>query len=210
MMLQRKTYKLLEAVLIFIVIPFSFLYDYSVWVKIGIAIFGFIYIVWMLLRVEKQKFALSKSIRWNAFWQLLLKRSALIIVFTLGYMFLVAPEGLFSVILNKPILWIIIVIIYSLTSVYPQELIYRTFFDIRYRKYFKNRWLFIFINALVFSFAHIIFWNTLVLVLTFIGGLFFAITYEKTKSTVLVSIEHAIYGSWLFTIGMGAMLGFPQ
>lgn len=209
-MLKRKTYKLLEAVLIFIVIPFSFLYDYSVWVKIGIAIFGFAYIVWMLLRVEKQKFALSKSIRWNAFWQLLLKRGALIIVFTLGYMFFVASEGLFSVILNKPILWIIIVIMYSLTSVYPQELIYRTFFDIRYRKYFKNRWSFIFINALVFSFAHIIFWNTLVLVLTFIGGLFFAITYEKTKSTVLVSIEHAIYGSWLFTIGMGAMLGFPQ
>lgn len=209
-MLQRKTYKLLEAVLIFIVIPFSFLFDYSVWVKIGIAIFGFVYIVWMLLRVEKQKFALSKSIRWNAFWQLLLKRGALVIVFTLGYMFFVAPEGLFSVILNKPILWIIIVIMYSLTSVYPQELIYRTFFDIRYRKYFKNRWLFIFINALVFSFAHIIFWNTLVLVLTFIGGLFFAITYEKTKSTVLVSIEHAIYGSWLFTIGMGAMLGFPN
>ena len=47
------------------------------------------------------------------------------------------------------------------------------------------------------------------IILTFLGGLLFAFTFKKTKSTILVSIEHAIYGSWLFTIGMGAMLGFP-
>jgi len=27
---------------------------------------------------------------------------------------------------------------------------------------------------------------------------------------LLVSIEHAIYGCWLFTVGMGSMLGFPS
>ena len=48
------------------------------------------------------------------------------------------------------------------------------------------------------------------MVLTFLGGLIFAITYYKTKSTLLVSIEHAIYGCWLFTVGMGDMLGFPS
>jgi hypothetical protein len=26
----------------------------------------------------------------------------------------------------------------------------------------------------------------------------------------LVSIEHAIYGNWLFTVGMGEMLAFPD
>lgn len=62
----------------------------------------------------------------------------------------------------------------------------------------------------MFSLGHIFFRNTLVLVLTFFGGLLFAITYSKTKSTLLVSIEHAIYGSWLFTVGMGDMLGFPS
>jgi hypothetical protein len=45
-------------------------------------------------------------------------------------------------------------------------------------------------------------------VLTFFGGLLFAFTYSKTKSTFLVNIEHAIYGSGLFTLGMGVMLGF--
>jgi membrane protease YdiL (CAAX protease family) len=65
------------------------------------------------------------------------------------------------------------------------------------------------VNAIVFSLAHIFFKNTLVLVLTFIGGLLFAYTFVKTKSTTLVSIEHALYGNWLFTVGMGEMLAFP-
>jgi len=45
--------------------------------------------------------------------------------------------------------------------------------------------------------------------LTFIGGVLFAYTYQKTKSTALVAIEHAVYGNWLFTVGMGEMLAFP-
>jgi membrane protease YdiL (CAAX protease family) len=62
----------------------------------------------------------------------------------------------------------------------------------------------------VFSLGHIFFKNALVMVLTFLGGILFALTFNKTKSTLLVSIEHAIYGSWLFTVGMGSMLGFPS
>ena len=69
--------------------------------------------------------------------------------------------------------------------------------------------MFIFLNATLFSLAHIFFRNTLVLILTFLGGLLFAFTYHKSKSTLLVSIEHAIYGNWLFTVGMGEMLAFP-
>ncbi len=67
-----------------------------------------------------------------------------------------------------------------------------------------------FINAIVFSLGHIFFKNTLVMILTFVGGLLFAFTFQKTRSTLLVTVEHAIYGSWLFTVGMGDMLGFPS
>ena len=76
-------------------------------------------------------------------------------------------------------------------------------------KLFTNKRLFIFINAILFALGHLFFRNTLVLFLTFLGGLLFAITFNKTNSTILVSIEHAIYGCWLFTVGMGEMLGFP-
>lgn len=43
-----------------------------------------------------------------------------------------------------------------------------------------------------------------------IGGILFVITYTKSKSILLTSAEHAIYGNWLFTIGMGEMLAFPM
>ena len=67
----------------------------------------------------------------------------------------------------------------------------------------------ILVNAVLFSLAHLFFRNALVMILTFLGGIVFALTYHKTKSTLLVAIEHAIYGCWLYTVGMGEMLGFP-
>jgi len=73
----------------------------------------------------------------------------------------------------------------------------------------KNKWLFLFINAILFSLAHLFLRSVLVQLLTFVGGILFAYTYQKTKSNTLVSIEHAIYGNWLFTVGMGEMLAFP-
>ena len=125
-------------------------------------------------------------------------------------MFVVDKSNLFIVVKTKPSLWIMILFIYSFFSVYPQELIYRTFFFQRYESLFRSNLVFILLNAVVFSLAHIFFKNTLVMFLTFIGGILFALTFKKTKSTLLVSIEHAIYGCWLFTVGMGAMLGFPS
>ncbi|WP_296343901.1 CPBP family intramembrane glutamic endopeptidase [Winogradskyella sp.] len=94
--------------------------------------------------------------------------------------------------------------------VYPQELIYRTFFFRGCQQLFKNEKLFILINAALFSLAHIFFKNTLVSLLTFLGVILFALTFQKTKSTLLVSIKHSVYGCCLFTVGMGDMLGFPS
>ncbi|WP_299058549.1 CPBP family intramembrane glutamic endopeptidase [uncultured Polaribacter sp.] len=107
-------------------------------------------------------------------------------------------------------MWILIILFYSIFSVYPQALIYRTFFFQRYQNLFKNKLFFILINATLFSLAHLLFKNTFALFFTFIGGFLFAYTYYKTKSTLLVSIEHAIYGCWLFIIGMGNIIGFPS
>jgi membrane protease YdiL (CAAX protease family) len=123
---------------------------------------------------------------------------------------LIDKENLFYVVMHKPILWVSILFIYSIFSVYPQELIFRTFYFQRYKSLFKSKALLIFINAIVFSLAHLFFRNTLVLVLTFLGGLLFAFTFYKSKSTLFVTIEHAIYGCWLYTVGMGSMLGFPS
>lgn len=202
-------YKSIEFFVIFILIPISFAISYSSWIKLAIGFIGFLYIIYVLLKIEKEKFRIAKNLNWKLFFKQTLFKFIGIVCVTALFVWFTNKEALFNVLLNKPKLWLFILFIYSIFSVYPQELIYRTFYFKRYHSFFKNNNLAIFLNAIVFSLGHIFFRNSLVLVLTFLGGLLFAITYNKTRSTLLVSIEHAIYGCWLFTVGMGDMLGFP-
>lgn len=203
-------YKLSEFFILFFIIPVSFAISYPIWIKLVIGLVGFVYVIFILLRVEKCKFKISPNLSWNRFWKRTLIQLTFIAILTIIYMWFVDRENLFVVILNKPLLWLAILFLYSFFSVYPQELIYRTFYFQRYSTLFRSEILFIILNATVFSLAHIFFRNALVMILTFIGGILFALTFKKTKSTLLVSIEHAIYGCWLFTVGMGNMLGFPS
>ena len=207
--MNSSKYKSLELFIIFILVPTSFAISYSPWIKLGIGLLGFIYVIFVLLNVENLKFKVSKSLKWKLFWRETLIKLLFISVLTTLFVWITNGDALFSVMLKKPLKWLVILFVYSLFSVYPQELIYRTFFFKRYKRLFKSEWLFIFVNAILFSLAHLFFGSSLVLVLTFLGGLVFAYTFKKTHSTLLVSIEHAIYGCWLFTVGMGAMLGFP-
>ncbi|WP_396601313.1 CPBP family intramembrane glutamic endopeptidase [Algibacter sp. R77976] len=207
--MKSVTYKIIELFIIFIVIPISFVLEYSPWLKLSIGLFGFLYVTYVLLKVEHLKFKISKTIKWQPFWKLTSIKFIFIAIITTVFVWVTDSESLFSVLLNKPLKWLMLLFIYSFFSVYPQELLYRTFFFRRYRSLFKNQSLFLFLNAILFALAHLFFGSVLVLILTFIGGLLFAYTFKQTQSTLLISIEHAIYGCWLFTVGMGSMLGFP-
>lgn len=203
-------YKLTEFFIIFILIPVSFTITFSVWIKMLIGFFGFLYIVYVLLQIEKNKFKITNGLNWKLFFKITLIKLIIIAVITTVFVYYSDRSSLFKVLLNKPLMWLAILFIYSFLSVYPQELIYRTFYFQRYETLFRNKKIFFFINAIVFCLAHLFFRNSLVIIITFLGGLLFSYTYSKTKSTLFVSIEHAIYGSWLFTVGMGEMLGFPS
>ncbi|AUP77520.1 CPBP family intramembrane glutamic endopeptidase [Flavivirga eckloniae] len=207
--MDTRLYKSIEFLIIFILLPVSFAINYSVRIKMGIGLLGFLYIVYVLLKVEKKVFKIAPNLKWQKFWKLTIFKLVIIAVLTTLFVWLTDSTLLFNVLLNKPKLWVFILFIYSFFSVYPQEIIYRTFFFERYKGLFKKEALFVFVNAVIFALGHIFFKNSLVIILTFFGGLLFAITYNRTQSTVLVSIEHAVYGCWLFTVGMGDMLGFP-
>ena len=58
-------------------------------------------------------------------------------------------------------------------------------------------------SAIVFAYAHILFINPVAPVLSLLAGYFFASTYAKYKSLALVTIEHALYGNMIFTLGLG-------
>ena len=208
--MKSVSYKLIEFFILFILLPVSFTLKYPPMIKLSVGFIGFIYVIYVLLKIEKSKFHIEANLNWNHFWKLTFIKFLAMACLTLVYVWFVERNNLFEIVINKPKLWLIILLVYSLLSVYPQELVYRTFFFSRYQELFSDQKVFFFINAIVFSLGHIFFKNTLVIVLTFIGGLIFALTFHRTKSTLLVSIEHAIYGCWLFTVGMGSMLGFPS
>lgn len=207
--MQTRLYKALEFLLLFVLYPVSLAVPYSVWVKVAIGLIGFIYVIWVLVRIEKVSLRIKKQLPWRIFWRYVLLTFIGIALITGGYVAVVAPEHLFYVPMHKPGMFAAIFVVYGLVSVWPQEVIFRTFFFQRYASLFSNQKLQIFVNAILFSLAHLFFRNVLVIVITFIGGLLFARTYLKYKSTTLVSLEHALYGNWLFAVGMGAMLGFP-
>jgi membrane protease YdiL (CAAX protease family) len=208
--MKSKAYKFIELFILFILLPVSFTLNYQLIIKLVIGILGFLYIIFVLLKVERIPTKMASNRNWAYFFKLTFLKLSVIVVLTTLYMWWVDKSNLFQVVLNKPLLWLIILLVYSFLSVYPQELVYRTFFFKRYQELFTDPKLIIFVNAILFSLGHLFFKNALVIVLTFFGGLLFAMTFNRTNSTLLVSIEHAIYGSWLFTVGMGSMLGFPS
>lgn len=209
-MIQSKHYKSAELFSLFILMPIVLTLPIPFKMKGVLGLLGFAYVIYVLLKVEKLKFKISEHLNWKVFWKRTLLKLLALMVLSIIYVSIFDKENLFEVVLNKPKLWMIILLVYTLLSVYPQELIYRTFFFYRYQNLFSNKALIVFVNAILFSLGHLFFRNTLVLAITFLGGMIFALTFQKTQSTLLVSIEHAIYGCWLFTVGMGNMLGFPS
>jgi membrane protease YdiL (CAAX protease family) len=75
----------------------------------------------------------------------------------------------------------------------------------RYRILFPSAALMILISAAAFAFSHIVFRNPWSVALTFVGGLLFAWRYQRTDSLLVSSLEHALYGCYMFTVGLGGL-----
>lgn len=114
-----------------------------------------------------------------------------------------APDLLFQLPKSRPRLWLAVLILYPLLSVYPQEIIFRTFFFHRYRRLFPRPGLMAIASALAFGFAHLFFDNWIAPVLSTAGGLLFATTYRRSRSTLQASLEHSLWGDLIFTVGLG-------
>ncbi len=104
---------------------------------------------------------------------------------------------------KAPLFWLLIITLYPVISVVPQEVIYRVYFFHRFGKMFGSPAIANFVCAGIFGLHHWAFHNWIAVALTLIGGFKFARTYRQTRSLFTVSIEHAFYGGLLFTIGLG-------
>lgn len=135
--------------------------------------------------------------------RLILLRFMLVAPAIVAFTYYYHHERLFSLVNTQPLAWLLIILLYPILSVYPQELLYRLYFFTRYRPIFQPPWLMITVNSLLFGYAHIVFNNWISVTFTFAGGIMFAYTYHRHRSLLLASIEHALYGCFVFTIGLG-------
>lgn len=194
---------ILEAVLLYIAIPLMIVGDIIVLPLLQVLfIIGFI--VFLFLRFDKT-FDKNIFVKWRITRHMVLGLLLFIInaVFMILIIYLVDPSKLFYLLKTQPFLLVMIAVFYPLFSVVPQGLAYRCLFFHRYADLFPGVYFKIVSSALFFSFGHILYKSYLVLILTFIAGLIFGYSYYKTKSLLWSSIEHALYGVWLFASGLG-------
>lgn len=205
-----KKYLIVELLFLFGVIPILLAIPAPVWLKVFPVVTGFTYVLFLLYKYTKFKIKKPSTGLMRIFLKSVFLRLIPVTLFGLIFVKIMAPEDFFRLMVQDTRLWFIVLFIYSIGSVIPQEIIYRNFFFKRYKSLIKNKNLFLVLNAFLFSISHMFLHSWVILGATFIGGVAFALTYQKTKSTWLVSIEHSLYGLILFTIGIGSFLAFPS
>jgi uncharacterized protein len=122
---------------------------------------------------------------------------------TTAFVLRFSRPNLFRLVRNHRRLWALILVAYPVLSVYPQALIYRAFFFFRYHALFTSPVNLLLVSAIAFAYMHIVFRNWLALGLTVCGGLLFGLRYQQTHSLFISCFEHALYGCWIFTVGLG-------
>lgn len=115
----------------------------------------------------------------------------------------VHPEDLFALPRRNPLLWLAVMVLYPMLSVYPQELIFRSFLFHRYALVFGRGPGLVAASAAAFGYVHILFGSWFSVASSGIGGLIFATRYQRSRSLFTASVEHSIYGILVFTVGLG-------
>tara|TARA_B100001063_G_scaffold172560_1_gene161673 strand:+ start:591 stop:1232 length:642 start_codon:yes stop_codon:yes gene_type:complete len=207
--LNANQYRWLEFTLIFILLPilgFSLRHYLANWLFPALIIL--MSVCGMLLLSDPH----FKRFRLTSFGQFSAVKKRLFSFFFLGALFsgmfygIIHQENWFSLPRNSFNDWLLLLLLYPVLSVIPQELIFRTYFFHRYKHIMPNKGLRIIVSATVFALAHIVYANLIAVGLAFLGGLLFSYTYAQSRSTFVCVIEHSLWGIWMFTLGVGSYL----
>lgn len=121
-----------------------------------------------------------------------------------AFLFWYAPDRLFSFIRHNPRVWVVVMIAYPALSAFMQGVVFRCFFFHRYAAILPKQWMPIGAAALAFGWAHIVLENWIAVGFCCVGGTLFSITYLRTQSNLIATLEQALYGNFIWTIGLGA------
>lgn len=202
--MKAKLWLLLEFVILFFGVP-TWIYLDQDFIHPSILILPVLVFIFIILR-RSSDFNWRELFRWEVARKTIYGNVAIILIsagMMLAYVFYFHREDLFN--LPRANIWIFLgmCIFYPVFSAFGQEIIYRTFLSRRYSGIFTRGWQFVLASAITFSFMHIVYYNPVSLILTFIGGLYFAWNYQLTRSVLFTSVLHGIFGIMMFGVGLG-------
>lgn len=207
MRVWRKPYILIEVLLIFVALPWWLTTRGAIGVSLIIPSLLLCTLYGIIVLKTQPGFSYKKEHSLNG-WRkelprILLQASAGAIALSL-IVWQTHPEQLYRLPTQHTGLWLFIIFAYPIASVYPQEVLYRTFLFARLKPLIgENHFALLTISAISFGLAHSVFANWQAVALTIVGGYLFAYTYHRTRSLLLCSLEHALWGNLIFTIGLG-------
>ena len=143
-----------------------------------------------------------KSVRWSAM-RPVLARWVLACIGMTVFLYFYDADRILAMVMDRGGFVIILLFLYPIVSALPQEFIFCSFFFERYKPFFGEGYVMVAASAITFAYAHCLYLNPVAPTLSLLGGIIFALTYLKTKSLAMVTIEHGLYGDFLFFIGLG-------
>lgn len=204
---MRPFYLQLEALALTFLAPLAMYYTLHSGTALGVALWSATALcAWYALRHENWR------VLWHgpqggghvtpAFVRMMLWRWLAATIGMVLFLLWLDPGRLFGFVSERPQLWLMVMLFYPLLSALPQEVIYRSFFFLRYRAAFSPA-LLMATSAVAFALLHVVMNNWVAVFLSIIGGFIFADSYRRHGSLKWVTIEHALYGCTLFTVGLG-------
>jgi membrane protease YdiL (CAAX protease family) len=202
--MKKKVWLAIEFAILFFGVPTWIFLDQD-FIHPSIIILPLLVFIFVVLR-RTSDFSWKELFRWQVPRKILYGNGFILLAsacLMLGYVFFFDRGNLFN--LPRANIWIFLAmcLFYPVFSAFGQEIIYRTFLSRRYSSIFPMGWRFVLASAFSFSFLHIVYYNPLSMILTLIGGLYFAWNYRLTRSVLFTSVLHGVYGIIIFAVGMG-------
>lgn len=161
---MKQVFLYIELLIIFLLIPTLFMLQilpknymfFVLWL-------GSLYV---LYHIKKANLNLFKGFKFDEFKDIF-KRFLILSIFLTIFTFAFSRNSFLFLPKQRIDIWILVMLFYPILSAFFQEIIFRTFFTLRYINLFKNKNLFIFINALIFALAHLLYGNLIAVIFSF-------------------------------------------
>lgn len=137
-------------------------------------------------------------------WPMLVRAGAALIALLL-FLGLWSRWPSFALPRERPLVWAGVLLLYGPLSALPQELLFRSLFFRRYGALFATPAARIAASAAAFGWAHVMVHRPAVMPLAALAGVLLSITWVRSRSLWLVTLEHTLYGAFVFSAGIGGM-----